>query len=110
MKKQKFISILSVFCIIFLLQKNGFSQNNNSLNQIDADKNFNAGTNITEPNDNPSKMQLSIDKEGITVIDPNNNNNNGNNNNNSNNGNTPNDSLDVVSDFIISTEKDPQNN
>lgn len=108
MKKQKFIFILSVFCIFFLLQKSGFSQNNNSLNQIDADKNSNTGTNITEPNDNPSKMLLSIEKEEIIDNDQNNNNNN--NNNGNNNGNTPNDSVDVVSDFIISTEKEPQNN
>src|SRR3989442_590508 len=98
MKKQNLIFILSVLGIIFLLQKNGYSQNNNALNKISADKDSVSATNITDPNDKPSAMILSADKEGTI------------NTNQNNNDNAPVDSVNVISDFIISSDKDPQNN
>ena len=98
MKKQKTIFIISVLGLIFLFQKNGFCQNGNSFNQINSDKDSIANSYNANPNGKPSKMLLSADKEGPVITNQN------------NNGNSPNDSVTVVSDFIISNEKDPQKN
>lgn len=98
MKKLKTIFIISAFSLFFLSQKNGFSQDSISYNQIDADINSSIGTNITAPNDVLSNMLLPTDKDETIITEQN------------NTSNTPSDSVNVFPDFILSTEKDPQNN
>lgn len=94
MKKLKSIFIISAFGAFFLSQKNSFSQDSISLNQVEADKNSAVGTYIIVQDDVLSNMLL-LDIEETIITEQN---------------NTSSDSVNVVTDFILSGEKDPDNN
>lgn len=94
MKKLKSIFIISAFGVFFLSQKNSFSQDSISLNQVEADKNSAVGTYIIVQDDVLSNMLL-LDIEETIITEQN---------------NTSSDSVNVVPDFILSGEKDPDNN